>query len=103
MSRILAQKGDFMGHPSGLLTFDKVAEQLVAELIFSDMENQLDKSQCANQQDLSLQHYLAKMITKYYLILMRGLRVRSIQSLQPYLTGRKHFLVSVPNLLRKLL
>ena len=49
---------------SGLLTFDKVSEQLVAELIISDMANLLDKSQYANQKDLSLQHYLVKMINK---------------------------------------
>ena len=49
---------------SGLLTFDKISEQLVAELIISDMANLLDKSQYANQKDLSLQHYLVKMINK---------------------------------------
>ena len=55
---------DELRNISGLLTFDKVSEQLVAELIISDMANLLDKSQYANQKDLSLQHYLIKMINK---------------------------------------
>ena len=49
---------------SGLITFDKISEQLLAELIIGDMANLLDKSQYANQKDLSLQHYLVKMINK---------------------------------------
>ena len=49
---------------SGLLTFNKVAEKMVAELIISDMAKQLDSSQYANQKGLSLQHYLIKMIDK---------------------------------------
>ena len=53
---------DELRNISGLLTFDKVSEQLVAELIISDMAILLDKSQYANQKDLSLQHYLIKMI-----------------------------------------
>ena len=55
---------DELRNISGLLTFDKNAEQLVSELIISDMANKLDKSQYANQRDLSLQHYLVKMIDK---------------------------------------
>ena len=43
---------------SGLLTFNKIAEQLISELVISDMTEKLDKSQYANQKNLSLQHYL---------------------------------------------
>ena len=49
---------------SGLLTFDKIAEKIIAELIISDMKEKLDPAQFANQKDLSLQHYLIKMINK---------------------------------------
>ena len=49
---------------SGLLTFNKIAEKLVAEMIIEDMTEKLDKSQYANQKGLSLQHYLIKMINK---------------------------------------
>ena len=47
---------------SGLLTFDKIAEKMIAELIISDMAEKLDPAQYANQKGLSLQHYLIKMI-----------------------------------------
>lgn len=49
---------------SGLLTFDKVAESMIAELIISDMSRKLDPAQYANQKGISLQHYLIKMIDK---------------------------------------
>ena len=40
----------------GLITFNKVAEQMVAELMISDMMEKLDPSQYENQEGLSLQH-----------------------------------------------
>ena len=49
---------------SGLLTFDKVAEKMIAELIISDMSSKLDPAQYANQKGISLQHYLVKMVDK---------------------------------------
>ena len=49
---------------SGLKTFDKIAEKLIAELIISDMSKKLDPAQFANQKGMSLQHYLIKMIHK---------------------------------------
>ena len=49
---------------SGLLTFDKIAEKMIADIIISDMQSSLDPAQYANQKDLSLQHYLIKMINK---------------------------------------
>ena len=55
---------DELRNISGLLTFNKIAEQLVAELIIDDMANLLDRSQYANQKGLSLQHYLIKMINQ---------------------------------------
>ena len=47
---------DELRNISGLLTFNKVAEQMVAELMISDMMEKLDPSQYENQEGLSLQH-----------------------------------------------
>ena len=49
---------------SGLLTFNKVAEQLISELMISDIMAKLDKAQYANQRGVSLEHYLIKMINR---------------------------------------
>ena len=49
---------------SGLLTFNKISEKVIANLIISDMIQNLDPSQYTNQKGLSLQHYLIKMIHK---------------------------------------
>ena len=49
---------------SGLLTFDKVMEKLISQLIISDMRLKLDPSQYGNQQGVSVQHYLINMIHK---------------------------------------
>ena len=49
---------------SGLLTFNKISEKMIAELMVSDMKSHLDISQYANQKGLSLQHYLVNMIDR---------------------------------------
>ena len=54
---------------SGLLTFDKVAEKLIAELIISDMAPNLDKAQFGNQPGMSIQHYLVQMLDRILSIL----------------------------------
>ena len=47
---------------SGLLTFDKIMEKLISELIISDMKLNIDPSQYGNQKGISIQHYLIDMI-----------------------------------------
>ena len=47
---------------SGLLTFDKIAEKLISELIISDMSESIDPSQYGNQKGVSIQHYLINMV-----------------------------------------
>ena len=47
---------------SGLLTFDKIMEKLISELIIGDMSSSLDPAQYGNQKGVSIQHYLIKMI-----------------------------------------
>ena len=51
-----------MRNISGLLTFDKIMESLLAELIVSDMKPHMDPAQYGNQQGVSIQHYLIEMI-----------------------------------------
>ena len=55
---------DELRNISGLLTFNKVAEKMIAELMIADIMKNLDISQYASQKGLSLQHYLIKMINK---------------------------------------
>ena len=49
---------------SGLVTFNKVQEKLIGELILSDMKTTIDPAQYVNQPGVSLQHYLINMINK---------------------------------------
>ena len=55
---------DDLRNISGLLTFNKVAEQLISEVMISDIMKKLDISQYANQKVVSLQHYLLKLINR---------------------------------------
>ena len=47
---------------SGLLTFDKIMEKLISELIIYDMSKNIDPAQYGNQKGLSIQHYLIDML-----------------------------------------
>ena len=49
---------------SCLLTFNKVCEKMISELMIEDIMKNLDISQYANQKGVSLQHYLVKMINR---------------------------------------
>ena len=53
---------DQLRNISGLLTFDKVFEKLIAQMLISDMETKMDLAQFGNQKGISIQHYLIKMI-----------------------------------------
>ena len=54
---------------SGLLTFDKVFEKLIAQMIISDMEAKMDPAQFGNQKGISIQHYLIQMIHRILTVL----------------------------------
>ena len=54
---------------SGLLTFDKVFEKLIAQFIISDMEEKLDPAQFGNQKGMSIQHYLVQMLHRILSVL----------------------------------
>ena len=49
---------------SGLMSFNKIQEKLISELIISDIKENMDPSQYGNEYGLSIQHYLVKMINK---------------------------------------
>ena len=59
---------------SGLITFDKVFEKLLAQLIVSDMEANMDPAQFGNQKSISIQHYLIQMIHRIVTVLDRNSR-----------------------------
>ena len=59
---------------SGLLTFDKIMEKLISELIISDMEAKMDPAQYGNQKGISIQHYLVKMIHRILTVLDKNSR-----------------------------
>ena len=51
-----------MQNISGLLTCDKIFEKLLSEIIINDMQDKADVSQFGNKKQVSIQHYLIKMI-----------------------------------------
>ena len=56
------EKVEQMRNISGLLTFDKVMENMISELMISDMKAKTDPSQYGNEKGTSIQHYLIKMV-----------------------------------------
>ena len=57
---------------TGLLTFNKIAEKSIGELIISDMKEKLDPSQYANQKGIGIQHYLINMLNIIFKALDSG-------------------------------
>jgi len=55
--------------PKQLLNLNKITEKLMTRLIMSDMKQNLDPSQYANQKGISIQHYLIKFIDRILLAL----------------------------------
>ena len=55
---------DELRNISGLLNLDKIAEKIISKMMIKDMKKQIDPSQYANQEGLSINHYLVKVIDK---------------------------------------
>ena len=53
-----------MRNISGLLTFDKVMEKMISEIMIKDMKSKMDPSQFGNEKGTSIEHYLIKMIDR---------------------------------------
>jgi hypothetical protein len=49
---------------AGTKNFSKIFEKIIAELMLSDMKDNMDPSQYGNQNGLSVQHYLVMMLNK---------------------------------------
>ena len=47
---------------SGLMNFSKITDKILAQYIVDDMKLKRDKTQYGNQKNLSIQHYLVKML-----------------------------------------
>ena len=47
---------------SGLMNFSKITDKILAQYIVDDMKQTRDKTQYGNQKNLSIQHYLVKML-----------------------------------------
>ena len=54
---------------SGLLTFNKIAEKCLSELMIKDMKEKLDPCQFANQKGIGAQHYLIQMLNRIHIAL----------------------------------
>ena len=63
-----------MRNISGLLTFDKVMESLISEIMIADMKAKVDPSQYGNEKGTSIQHYLIKMIHRILTVLDKNSR-----------------------------
>ena len=49
---------------SGLMNFSKITDKIVGEYIIEDMKPTRDKSQYGNEKNISIQHYLIKLLHK---------------------------------------
>ena len=56
------EKVSQMRNISGLLTFDKIMEKLISDIMISDMKKKNDPSQYGNEKGTSINHYLIKLI-----------------------------------------
>ena len=63
---------------SGLLTFDKIMEKLISQLIISDMSKKMDNSQYGNQKGVSIQHYLIALLHRILTALDRNVRNETV-------------------------
>ena len=83
---------------SNFLSFDKIFEQLLAELIICDMEDKMDPSQYGNQKGLSIQHYLIKMIDRILSALDTQTRKEKFAVIATYIDWRQAFPRQCPKL-----
>ena len=58
-----------MRNISGLLTFDKVMEKMISEIMISDMKVKVDPAQYGNEKGTLIQHYLIKMVHRILTVL----------------------------------
>ena len=49
---------------ANLVNLNKIMEKIISELIISDMSSSLDPSQYGNQKNISIQHYLVRLLNR---------------------------------------
>ena len=89
---------DELRNISGLLNLDKIAEKIISKLMISDMKDQIDPSQFANQKGLGIQHYLVKMIDKILKSLDKNSKGESLAVLATLVDWRQAFPRQCPKL-----
>ena len=55
---------DDLRNISGLINLEKISEKIISKMLISDMKDNIDPSQYANQKGLSIQHYLVKFMDR---------------------------------------
>ena len=83
---------------SGLLTFNKVAEKSIAELIIADMKEKLDPTQYANQKGIWTQHYLINMLNRVLTALDGGSKCEVKAVLATFVDWKQAFPRQCPKL-----
>ena len=89
---------DELRNISGLLNLDKIAEKIISKLMISDMKDQIDPSQFANQKGLGIQHYLVKMIDKILKSVDKNSKGESLAVLATLVDWRQAFPRQCPKL-----
>ena len=89
---------DQLRNISGLLNLDKIAEKIISKMMISDMKNQIDPSQFANQEGLSIQHYLVKMIDKILKSVYKNSKTESLAVLATLVDWKQAFPRQCPKL-----
>ena len=89
---------DELRNISGLLNLDKIAEKIISKLMISDMKDQIDPSQFANQKGLGIQHYLVKTIDKILKSVDKNSKGESLAVLATLVDWRQAFPRQCPKL-----
>ena len=87
-----------MQNISGLLTFDKVFEKLISEVMISDMQGKIDSAQYGNSKNTSIQHYLIKMIHRILTVLDNNSRRETFAVIASLIDWDNAFVCQSPRL-----
>ena len=92
------KKLDELRNISGLLNLDKIYEKIISKMMISDMKVNIDPAQFANQQGLSIQHYLVKMIDRIHMALDNNSKSESCAVLATLIDWKQAFPRQCPKL-----
>ena len=89
---------DDLRNISGLKNFKKISEKIFAEMMLSDMKNNLDKSQFGNQKGVSIQHYLVKFMDKVLVSLDKNSKGKVFAAIATFIDWKQAFSRQDPKL-----